>query len=652
MRLRAQHRGRGGAAAAGPRPLPAARDDGARVHPAPGGAVRRRHAVPAAAGGRAAAGRGARRPRRRRGGPDPDRLAGRPHRQQPPRGHRAAGRAGHPAGVHRARPHPGGRPRRAAPVRAEALRHPPAHRERGRGPRPRRPRRVLRGQPVVADHRLQGHADRRPGHDHVPRPGRPRPRVGDRTGALALQHQHVPVVAAVAPLPLHRPQRRDQHPARQHQLDAGARGAVRIGPDGGRPAEALPHHQGEPERHRHLRQRARVPGHDRPVAAPRGADDDPGAVAEARVDGGRPAGVLRVPLGPDGAVGRPRVDRVHRRHGGRGGPRPQRAAPVPLLRDEGRPGGDGVRSRRPRRTGGERAGQGTAAPGPDLPRRHRAGAHHRRRGDQVGARGRASLPGLARRRGRAPRRPAARPGGGAGRPGIAAAAPAGVRVHRGGPADTARSHGRAGGRARRVDGHRHRAGGAVRPAAAALRLLQAALRAGHQPAPRRHPGGAGHRHELDPGGRAEPAEAGARVLSSDPHRVPDSRQRGDGAHPAQPRPVPAGGDAIHPVRPPRGRRCHRQGDGRAVPAGQRRRRRRLRAARALGPRRRRGPRADPPPSSSPPACTTTSCARAPAPAAPSSSSRASPASRTTCRCCSATARGRSTRTWRSRPSRS
>ncbi len=235
LRLRAQHRGRGGAADAGSRPLPEARDGGAGIRPAPGGAVRSGHAVPAAAAGRAAPRRGARRPRRRRGGPDPARLAGRPHRQQPAGGHRAPGRAGHPAGVHRTRPRPRRRPRRAGAVRAQALRHPPAHRARRRRPRPRGPRRVLRGQPVVADHRLQGHAHRRPGHHHVPGPRRPRLPVGDRARPLALQHQHVPVVAAVAPLPLHRPQRRDQHPARQHQLDAGARGAVRVGPAGGRP---------------------------------------------------------------------------------------------------------------------------------------------------------------------------------------------------------------------------------------------------------------------------------------------------------------------------------------------------------------------------------------------------------------------------------
>ncbi len=51
-------------------------------------------------------------------------------------------------------------------------------------------------------------------------------RVGAGAGAPALQHQHVPVLAAGAPLPLHRAQRRDQHAARQHQLDEGARGAA------------------------------------------------------------------------------------------------------------------------------------------------------------------------------------------------------------------------------------------------------------------------------------------------------------------------------------------------------------------------------------------------------------------------------------------
>ena len=50
---------------------------------------------------------------------------------------------------------------------------------------------------------------------------------GAGAGALALQHQHVPELGSRASVPLHRAQRRDQHAARQHQLDARARGAVR-----------------------------------------------------------------------------------------------------------------------------------------------------------------------------------------------------------------------------------------------------------------------------------------------------------------------------------------------------------------------------------------------------------------------------------------
>ena len=50
----------------------------------------------------------------------------------------------------------------------------------------------------------------------------PRLRLGAGAGASALLDQHLPVLAARAPLSLHRPQRRDQHRARQRQLDGGA----------------------------------------------------------------------------------------------------------------------------------------------------------------------------------------------------------------------------------------------------------------------------------------------------------------------------------------------------------------------------------------------------------------------------------------------
>ena len=65
------------------------------------------------------------------------------------------------------------------------------------------------------------------------------------TSALALVHSRFstntfPVVAAGAPLPLRRAQRRDQHPARQPQLDGRPRGAARLGPHPGRPARLSP----------------------------------------------------------------------------------------------------------------------------------------------------------------------------------------------------------------------------------------------------------------------------------------------------------------------------------------------------------------------------------------------------------------------------
>ena len=47
-----------------------------------------------------------------------------------------------------------------------------------------------------------------------------------RAGALPLLHEHVPVLAAGAPVPVHRPQRRDQHDPRQPQLDGRPRGAA------------------------------------------------------------------------------------------------------------------------------------------------------------------------------------------------------------------------------------------------------------------------------------------------------------------------------------------------------------------------------------------------------------------------------------------
>ncbi len=88
--------------------------------------------------------------------------------------------------------------------------------------------RLLHLQPLCPHDRLQGPAHRRPDRALLPRPGARVHGLRLRAGALALQHQHAGHLEACPPLPLRRPQRRDQHPARQHQLDGGARADVRL----------------------------------------------------------------------------------------------------------------------------------------------------------------------------------------------------------------------------------------------------------------------------------------------------------------------------------------------------------------------------------------------------------------------------------------
>ena len=102
------------------------------------------------------------------------------------------------------------------------------------------------------------------------------------------------------------------------------------------------------ERLGELRRGPRTAAPRRAVAAARGADDDPGGVGEQPDDGPGPAGVLRVPLHADGALGRPGLDHLHRRHVRRGGARPQRPAALPVLGDRRRPGRHGQRGRRAR----------------------------------------------------------------------------------------------------------------------------------------------------------------------------------------------------------------------------------------------------------------------------------------------------------------
>ncbi len=188
-----------------------------------------------------------------------------------------------------------------------------------------------------------------------PGPGRPGVHNASGDGPLAVLHQHVPQLGPRPAAPVHEPQRRDQHAARQHQLDARPRRRGRAASCSATTLPKLfPIVEPDCSRLGQLRQRARIPADDRPHAAGSGHDDDPRGVAEARDDAGGEAGVLRIPLGLDGAVGRPGVDRLHRRQLHRRRARPQRPASQSLLPDERRPRDHGQRSGRAADRSGER----------------------------------------------------------------------------------------------------------------------------------------------------------------------------------------------------------------------------------------------------------------------------------------------------------
>ena len=319
-------------------------------------------------------------------------------------------------------------------------------------------------------------------------------------------------------------------------------------------------------RHVPVRRGARVAASRRPLAAALGAHDDPRGVGEPRVDAHRtsaPSTSSTRPLmepwdGPasiaftDGTVIGAVLDR--------NGLRPSRywvtadglvvmASEVGVLDIDA----------------GRHRAAGPAAARTHVPRRHVAGPHHRRRRAEAAARGRAAVRGLAPRRARAPRRPPAPPlphaAARLGRP-----AAAGVRLHDRGAQDPPVADGQGRLRADRLDGHRHADRSAVRPAAPAVRLLPATLRAGHQPAARRHPRGARDLAVAEPRAGRQPARSDAGIVP--PDRVAPS-------DPVERRPRQA---ALHqrgrrPARLPalRGRR--------SVPGGRRRRRTAARARR-------------------------------------------------------------------------
>ena len=107
---------------------------------------------------------------------------------------------------------------------AQALHHPQVLRPRHPGAQAGARQGVLRAVHVGAHHRLQGHAAGRPGRQLLQGPAGPARGLGAGAGAPALLDQHLPDLGPGASVPDDRAQRRDQHPARQRQLDPRAPG--------------------------------------------------------------------------------------------------------------------------------------------------------------------------------------------------------------------------------------------------------------------------------------------------------------------------------------------------------------------------------------------------------------------------------------------
>ena len=265
---------------------------------------------------------------------------------------------------------------------------------------------------------------------------------------------------------------------------------------------------------------------------------------------------------------------------------------------------------------------------------------------------RAAVPGVARRGPRAPRRPAAAV------PARAAAQQRGataahVRLHARRPAADHRADGAQRGREPRLDGHRHAGPGDLRPAAHALRVLQAVVRAGHEPAARRQLRSARHVAQLDARSRGQPARPAARsrVARSCARRRSSPTKNSPSCATSTTATTRCRASRRSPstasTRSPIGGDGPAHGDRQRAHAGERGDRRRRQPHHPLRPLRRRRRTRRSPRCSSPPRCTTISCARRRARVSASSSRPARRARCITSPCCSATARARSTRTSRS-----
>ena len=204
-----------------PRPLLARGDGEAGREAAARRPVRRRHGVPAARPGIAHRLRVRDRARHQGRGPGAARLARCAGRQQRPRRAGEEARAGDPPGVHRARPAASRSPMRSSASSTSSARAPAT---RSRRCSLKHGKEFYVPSMSARTRLLQGHAARLPGRRVLPRPEGCARRVGARAGAPALLDQHLPVLGPRAPVPHDLPQRRDQHAARQRQLDPRAPG--------------------------------------------------------------------------------------------------------------------------------------------------------------------------------------------------------------------------------------------------------------------------------------------------------------------------------------------------------------------------------------------------------------------------------------------
>ena len=378
MRMRSAHGRRRRNPAADSARVFRERSGAARIQTARGGRIRRRPGLPAARRGEAQGLRGRIRENRQRGRAANPRMARRAGGGIRVRRYRAARDARDPPGLHRVQS--GSKGRRGD--RAQAVRDSQARDDRSGETRAFRSRTILFLQPLGADRRLQGSVDLDAVARVLSRSTERRVQVRARDGASALLDQHLPKLGPRASVPLHVAQRRDQHAARQYQLDGRARETVFVAAVRRRHQEAAADRRAQWQRLGDFRQLSRAADSHRPFDPARRDDDDSGSVAERSADERQQARVLRFSFVHDGAVGRPRVDRVHRRNQDRRGARSQRPAPVALHGDQRRAGRDGVGDRRARHRAGERRAQRALAAGQNVSHRYRARQNRAGRRDQ------------------------------------------------------------------------------------------------------------------------------------------------------------------------------------------------------------------------------------------------------------------------------